>query len=477
MNKNKLFLGLLAIAGFLSAVYFIFFACQKLTLGYSGCRGLIISVLILFNVIIMLAWVAFGEIGLWSFISLFSLLIFFVSIGLDIPGLNSQILIFFAVGFFVSAFKNRMILYGLSIDRQIDNLDEDRNALKAEYSSTQKANEALKEKLIRYAKLKGLTGKLSTTLSLDSVVKIIIDNVSELVEKSDLSLLYLVEEKAQELALKSAYGVSGSISIKSKKGDIFDIWVLKQRQPLLVSDVGKDFRFNLDLIPEEFKRDYKSLIAAPLISEKKIAGVLRVESKESDAYVGDDLRLLTVLADLAAMAIGNAKLYHRIEELAIKDGLTGLYCCRYFKDRLDEDIIKATRIKQTLSILMLDIDNFKDYNDKYGHIAGDIVLKDIADILESSVELGDLVARYGGEEFILILLGKDKAEAQKLAEALRNKIESKIFLLRKFETRVTVSIGCAAFPQDSISREELIRLADGALYEAKKQGRNRVCLA
>ncbi len=392
-------------------------------------------------------------------------------------GLNYQILIFFAIGFFAASFKNRMISYGLSVERQIDNLDEERNALKVEYASTQKTNEALKEKLIRYAILKDLTAKLSATLSLDSVVGIVIDNVSELVEKLDACLLYLVEEEAQELALKLARGKSGQISIKSKKGDIFDVWVLKQRQSLLILDVGKDFRFNLDLIPEEFKREYKSLIAAPLISEKKVIGVLRIESKESDAYVSDDLRLLAILADLAAIAIWNAKLYNRIGELAIRDGLTGLYCQRHFKDRLDEDIIKATRVRQSLAVVMIDIDNFKDYNDKYGHIAGDIVLKHIADILKSSVEPGDLVARYGGEEFVLILLGKDKAQAQKFAEALRKKIESEIFLLRQMETRVTVSIGCAIFPRDSIVKDELVRLADGALYEAKERGRNRVRVA
>lgn len=425
----------------------------------------------------MLAWSVFGEIGMWVFIVLSSMAIFIISVNTKAIGLNYQVLISFALGFFITAFKNRMISYGLSIDRQLDNLSEERNTLKAGHSSAQKVNEALKEKLIRYAVLKDLTGKLSTTLSLDSVIKIVVDNVTELLEESDAYLLYLVEEEAQELALKAARGKSGPISIKSKKGDIFDIWVLKQRQPLLVSNVGKDFRFNLELIPQEFKREYKSLIAAPLISEKKVIGVLRVESKELDAYVGDDLRLLAILADLAAIAVGNAKLYHRIEELAIRDGLTGLYCHRYFKDRLEEDLVKATRIKQPLSLSMIDIDEFKDYNDKYGHIAGDIVLKRIADILTSSIEPGDLVARYGGEEFILILLGRDKTEAQKFAEALRKKIESEVFLLRKAQTHVTVSIGCAAFPQDSIAKDELIKLADGALYEAKGQGRNRVCLA
>jgi diguanylate cyclase (GGDEF)-like protein len=141
-----------------------------------------------------------------------------------------------------------------------------------------------------------------------------------------------------------------------------------------------------------------------------------VESKEAEAYVSDDLRLLTILSDLAAIALENAKLYRRIEDLAISDGLTGLYCQRYFKERLDEDAVKAARLKQPLSLLMLDIDRFKTYNDKYGHTAGDIVLKSIGEILKSSIELGDLAARYGGEEFVLILFGKDKAEAKALGE-------------------------------------------------------------
>ncbi len=476
MKKDKISLGLLAIAGFLVASYFMVSACREYPVQYS-VYGRISSLLMLLNIIVMIAWLAFDQIGLWVFICLSSLLTLFVAIVTNTVFLNYQIPLFFAVGFFVTIFKNSMVSYGLSVDRKVDALEEEHNALKAQYSNMQGTNDALKEKVIRYAALKELTARLSSSLSLDGVINIVIDNVSELVEKSDLSILFLVEEEAQELALKAVRGKAGPASIKSKKGDVFDLWVLKQRQPLLVSDTDKDFRFNLELIPEEFKRQYKSLIAAPLISNKKVIGIMRIESKEPEAYMSDDLRLLTIISDLAAIAVENAKLYHRIEELAIRDGLTGLYCHRYFKERLAEDIIKVTRIKQPLSLLMLDIDDFKGYNDKYGHIAGDIVLKVIGDSLQSSVELGDLAARYGGEEFVLILFGKGKAEAQRFAEVIRKKVEANKFILRQVETHVTASIGCATFPEDTNSGEELIRLADGALYEAKKQGRNRVCLA
>ena len=492
MKKEKLVSGILAIAGFLLISSLIISACHQFPVQY-WVYGLISSLIILLNVIILLAWVAFGEWGLWIFVALSSILTLFVSLvtntnittaariastnNIHTPNMNIQIFIFFAVGLFVTIFKNSMVSYALSIDRQIDTLEEEKNALEAEYSYMQGANKALKEKVVRYAILKDLTSKLSSTLSLDSVVNIVIDNVSDLVGKADVCILFLVDEDAHELALKVARGKEGAVSIKSKKGDIFDIWVLKQRQPLMVSDADKDFRFNLDLIPGEFRRDFKSVIATPLISEKKVIGILRVESREPEAYISDDLRLLTIISDLAAIALENSKLYHRIEELAISDGLTGLYCQKYFKDRLEEDIVKTVRMKQPLSLLMLDIDGFKSYNDKYGHIAGDIVLKSIGGLLKSSLEIGDIAARYGGEEFVVVLFGKEKASAQKLGEEIRKKIEGEKFILRQVETHVTVSIGCATLPEDAVSRDEIIRSADAALYEAKKNGGNKICLA
>lgn len=474
MKKDRVFLGILAVAGFLIASYFIISACQRYTVERSSYE-LVSPFLILLNLVILISWYAFGQIGLWIFISFSVIVTFFVAIVTNSINPYYQIPVFFIVGFLATVFKNGMTSYVLAIDRQIDALEEEHNALQAEYSYMQATNEALKEKVIRYATLKDLTNRLSSTLSSDSVVNIVIDSVQEFVGISDVCILFLVDEEARELALKAARSKNGPLSIKSKKGDIFDLWVLKQRQPLLVSDADKDFRFNLELIPEEYKRDFKSLIAVPLISEKKVIGILRAESRESDVYMSDDLRLLTILSDLAAIAIENTKLYYRIKEMAIRDGLTGLYGHRYFKERLDEDILKVTKIKQPLSLLMLDIDNFKNYNDKYGHIAGDIVLKVIGEILQSSIEPGDLAARYGGEEFVLILFGKGKADALSLADLIRKKIEAEKFILRQVETHVTVSIGCAALSQDAVLRDELIRAADASLYEAKKEGGNKVC--
>lgn len=476
MKNGKLFLRFLAVGGFFAASYLIVSALQASSVR-SSIYGLTAPFLIFFNLLIILGWLVFETPGLWTFIFFSSTLILFVGLSTNAVYLHYQIPVFFAIGLFATIFKNSMVSLGLSIDRKRQMAEEEFNTLMVQFAHMQNANDSLKEKIIRYAVLKDFTAKLNCTLSLDDAVNTVIAKTFELLAKADLCILFLVEDDTQELALRVARGRTGQVSVKSKQGDIFDQFVLKQRQALIVFDTEKDFRFNLDLIPMEIKREFRSLIITPLISNRKVVGIIRVESRDPESYMSDDLRLLAVISDLAAVAIDNAGLYHRIEELAIRDGLTGLYCCRYFKTRIAEDIVKASRIKQPLSLLMVDIDNFKSYNDKYGHIAGDIVLKGISEELQGCLELGDLAARYGGEEFVVILFGKDKTAARNAAEVIRKKAEAREFVLRDSSTHITVSIGCAAFPDDSVSGEELIRFADSALYIAKKEGRNRVCLS
>ena len=176
------------------------------------------------------------------------------------------------------------------------------------------------------------------------------------------------------------------------------------------------------------------------------------------------------------MAIENALLYQKAEELAIKDGLTGLYLRRYFSERLKAEVQRGLRQGSVFSILMIDIDKFKDYNDKFGHMAGDIVLKTIAKILTQSFDRpGNILSRYGGEEFLVVLPDCAKNKALKMAESVRKVIKEKEIILRKKRTQVTVSIGVASFSQDAKVMDDLIRCADAALYEAKKGGRDRVC--
>jgi len=261
-----------------------------------------------------------------------------------------------------------------------------------------------------------------------------------------------------------------------KNGDIFDNWVFKQRRRLIVDDSQRDFRFNMPESIDPDQRKVRSVISAPLISENKLLGILRLDNAASKVYNADDLRLLDIISDLAAVAVENSRLYQKIQKLAITEGLTGLFVHRYFHQRFDEEISRAFWTNSEFSFLMLDIDNFKTYNDKYGHISGDIVLKQIARIISESVNPGDIVARYGGEEFAVLLVDIKRAEAEKIAERIRKRIEQKQFVLRRQVSQVCISGGLSFFPKDGKLKESLIQRADQALYKAKDEGKNRICI-
>ncbi|MFA5356792.1 MAG: diguanylate cyclase [Candidatus Omnitrophota bacterium] len=156
-------------------------------------------------------------------------------------------------------------------------------------------------------------------------------------------------------------------------------------------------------------------------------------------------------------------------DLAVRDGLTGLFNRRYFNELIKLEFNRLKRTPSFLSLLMLDIDNFKSYNDTQGHQAGDALLKDAAKVFKNSVRNVDIVSRYGGEEFVVILPHTDKKSAQIIAERLR--VQTGLFL------PATVSIGVATAPEDADDSVQLIEKADGALYQAKKSGKNKWCLA
>lgn len=165
----------------------------------------------------------------------------------------------------------------------------------------------------------------------------------------------------------------------------------------------------------------------------------------------------------------------KLQQLAVTDGLTGLYNYRSFRRQLQLEISRARRFGLPLSLLMMDIDEFKVYNDRFGHPFGDRVLRRFARLLQENVREVDFLARYGGEEFALILPGTDKTSGMKVAEKLRGLVERSYFPLEEElpSGQVTMSVGVASFPEDTEDEEELIRFSDEALYRAKHGGRNR----
>ena len=216
------------------------------------------------------------------------------------------------------------------------------------------------------------------------------------------------------------------------------------------------------------------MIIAPLIHERKVIGTLRIHSSKAEVFTNDDLRLLDTIAVVASSAISNAMLFEQTEQLAIKDSLTGLYVRRYFFDRLKDEHRRALLTHRPLSVLMCDLDHFKECNDRFGHAAGDLMLIQFSQILKQSVAHG-IVARYGGEEFSVLLPETSKKDAAELADQVRLAVEKNPFMIRRERIAMTVSIGVANLPDDTLDLESLIQKADQALYQAKRMGRNRVC--
>jgi diguanylate cyclase (GGDEF)-like protein len=183
------------------------------------------------------------------------------------------------------------------------------------------------------------------------------------------------------------------------------------------------------------------------------------------------------LASQAGLAIENANLYEKTLRLSITDGLTEIYNYRYFCQRLDRELSRAKRYSHTLGLLIIDIDHFKMFNDRYGHLLGDDVLRSVAAIIKSKTRDVDVVARYGGEEFSVILSEITVDEAVVYAERVREAVDAFGLTLPSGETiGVTVSLGVAINPNGSTGEKEFISRADQALYRAKELGRNRACL-
>ena len=278
-----------------------------------------------------------------------------------------------------------------------------------------------------------------------------------------------IREKLDELVRK--YFNDASTRVHSgAPGDVFEKWVFDRKTPLLIKDFSREKRFSSG----NFLDDEKSIVITPLNLFGSVAGFIRISSDKPQRFKNDDLRVLEIIASICAVSMENIRLFEQVEELAVKDGLTQLYTHRAFEGRLQEEILRSARGKTPFSLLMIDIDHFKKYNDTYGHQAGDSVLKTVSGILKDNIREVDFAARYGGEEFAIILTGIAKQDAANLAEHLRVTLEAARFNFGGTATGVTASFGVSEFPADATIESQLIRVADERLYKAKDNGRNMV---
>lgn len=238
----------------------------------------------------------------------------------------------------------------------------------------------------------------------------------------------------------------------------------------------KNANFSIDNKKALAKFNLKKFIIAPLISYDNCLGVVIIDNAFDNKYFSEErISSLLNVTSQTSLVVNNLLLYIKIKNMAIKDELTKLYNRRFFEEQLTLEIERATRHKTSLSLIMIDIDYFKNYNDKNGHVAGDYLLSTISSIFKDTCRSSDYVCRYGGEEFSIILPETDIIGAYEVADKIRKKVYSNIFQYGEHQPnkRLTVSLGISTFPQLAGDKMELKERSDRALYHSKRTGRNK----
>jgi len=332
----------------------------------------------------------------------------------------------------------------------------------------QEIKNQLKEHTIIYK----INNLINSTLNPEAVLTKVVKSIRKYFNYLICDVLLLDEQKENlYIAATDGYLAKDRRNTRIKLGEGVTGKVAATGKPLLVPDVSK-FEGYI-----QGTKEVRSEVAVPLKVKDELIGVFNVESKRFNTFDKRDIRLLSILSTPVAIAIQNAWLHQQMKNLAITDDLTGLHNFRYLRERLVEEVKRAQRYERPLALIMADIDYFKNYNDAFGHLEGNRVLKNLANILRVNVREVDIAGRYGGEEFIIILPEAGKEEAQEIAERIRLKVEKYKFINKNNhsdEKKLTLSLGVTSCFQEIISPQGLIYKVDQALYQAKRKGRNRV---
>lgn len=358
-----------------------------------------------------------------------------------------------------------------------ESIQEKINLLQEKIKEKKSLSLSLPSRSQRLTQLFSVSQNLIELIDSEEIYTCFINMISELLPKADSILFFEFEKESDALFLVKSMKAE-KLSIKEKSGDDIDKWVLRHNRSLLIDNITRDFKFDHKRIEAHTSRGAVSFALAPLSIEHRLLGIIRVEASRPGIFSMDDLRLLRNVCDLGAVVLERASFFRKAEDLAIKDSLTSLFVKDYFFERLSDEVSRANDKKTGLGVIMLDIDDFKKINDLYGHIVGDFVLVRLARVLTNILgTAGNLIARFGGEEFIAAVVECNKENLVNLAERVRISIQDTALTFRRKRIKFTVSIGVAFYPQDGIDALKLIERADQLLYEAKRQGKNKVCFS
>jgi diguanylate cyclase (GGDEF)-like protein len=219
--------------------------------------------------------------------------------------------------------------------------------------------------------------------------------------------------------------------------------------------------------------DSRAVLCIPITYGESLLGILNVESREENAFSSQDVLIMSTLADLLATALHNTFVFQKLQQQSITDGLTGIKTRRFFWEALSSEWKRASRSGRPFSVVLIDLDKFKDVNDTFGHLEGDLVLARVGRLLEQRCRQSNVVARYGGDEFVILMPETSIDQAHSLAERLRLWLSQDAMLA---EHHISGSFGVASFPAHGFSAEDILRVADAGMYAAKHNGGNRVSM-
>jgi diguanylate cyclase (GGDEF)-like protein len=314
-----------------------------------------------------------------------------------------------------------------------------------------------------------LTGIITSSLNIQEIFHAFARELEQVVELDYAMIILIEEDELNVYAISDPEIAARWVGRRIPLAGSATEWVARNLKSLYEPDLQKNSRFDTG---EYFKAEgVRSKVTLPLVVRGEVIGTLNVGAPRPNLYSEKDIRLLESLALQIATPIENAHLYDKAEQRGRVDELTGLFNRRHFEERLKEEIGRHARYAGEFSVLMLDLDSFKAYNDMYGHPSGDELLRRMAALVRGSVRDSDQAFRYGGDEIVVILPETSVDDARGVAERIRENIAAEM------ETRqlgVTCSIGLASYPSDGVMSGELLDTADTALYYAKNTGGNRV---
>jgi diguanylate cyclase (GGDEF)-like protein len=290
----------------------------------------------------------------------------------------------------------------------------------------------------------------------------------------DTCVIYVVqydEAAGEEMLVASEVAGADASSYRNKKlafGTGVVGYAASKQRAALVADLHKDARQpDGDLYPNT-----RGSLVTPIIGDGQTVGCVQLIASDPNAYTAEQLGLINRLVSLASVGVRNALLHSRTRAMADTDSLTGLLTSRAYHERLEVEFRRAQAGRTSLSLLLIDLDNFKSVNDTHGHLVGDEVLRRFGALLREQARRDDICCRYGGDEFVVVMPGTIKSEAAVVAGRVRKTVEETNFSLSADSVHPTVSIGVASYPQDVTSKQALVKAADDALYAAKADGRN-----